>query len=252
MVTMNKNLIYKDNKIIEACYKLTLNETRIVLMAISHVNSAEKLSDNSVFTLTAEEYSSVFSMECKEAFRQMKEAMDELGERWIKVIDDGNRLKKLRWISMKSSTGDKQSIAFRFDSTITEYLSELTGEFTKYKLLHISGMQSVYSIRIYEMLMRWKNKKVVTISVEDFKERLELTSESYKLFGSIKQKVITPAMREIEQHSDIIPSYELIKKGTKVVSIKLRFEYKEGRAPKDELKKDALKAIKHIKTLVDD
>ena len=248
---MNKNLIYKDNKIIEASYKLTLTEQRIVLLAISHVNSSEKLTDNLKFSLTAEEYSSIFSISKDEAFREMKEAMDVLGERWVKVIDDGNELTKLRWISMKSSTMDNQSIAFRFDSSITEYLSELTGDFTKYQLLNIAGMKSVYSIRIYEMLMRWKVRRHVTLTVDELKERMQLSSKAYEVFGNIKAKIITPAMREIELYSDIIPNYELIKRGNKVVSVKLMFEYKEGRAPKDELKKDALRAIKHIKTLVD-
>ena len=130
------------------------------------------------------------------------------------------------------------------------YIPALNGEVlrTKHdKLLNVSGMKSIYAIRIYEMLMRWKDRKHVTITVDELKERMLLTSKAYSLFGCIKQKVITPAMDEIALYSDINPSYELIKKCNKVVSVKFYFEYKEGRTPKDALREDALTTLKVIK-----
>ncbi len=39
----SKLTIYKSNQIIEASYRLSLNEQRVILACISQVNSAEKL-----------------------------------------------------------------------------------------------------------------------------------------------------------------------------------------------------------------
>ena len=244
---MSKNLIYKDNKIIEACYKLSLSEQRILLMAISHVNSTKKLSDTERFILSADEYSLIFSTTKKEAFRELKEAMVTLSERWVKVIDNGDTLEKVRWLSTRSSTNSTQSISFYFGSGIIKYLSQLTGEFTRYKLINVAGINSVYAIRIYEMLMRWKAKREITLTVEELKSRMELTTKAYTLFGNIKLKVIEPAMFEIKSHTDINPGYELIKKGNKVISIRFYFSYKEGLEPTNLLRKDNLAEIKRIR-----
>lgn len=244
---ISNNLIYKDNKIIEASYKLSLIEQRIVLLAISKINSSEKITENNIFTITASEYSLVFSIDKKEAFREMKKAMEDLSTRWVKVIDDGDTVTKIPWISLKSHTTSSQSIALRFNEDIVKYLSELSGDFTNYRLLNIRGMASVYSIRIYEMLMRWKLTRTVTLTVDQIRNRLELTSKGYAAFGNIKQKIIDPAMIEIGECSDVNPRYELIKRGNKVESVKFSFEFKEGRSPKEATKNDALKVIKKIR-----
>jgi plasmid replication initiation protein len=244
---MNKNLIYKDNKIIEASYKLSLIEQRIVLLAISQVNSYEKLTEEDVFSLTAEEYSSMFSVSKSEAFRDMKKAMQHLSTRWVKVIDDGNINDEISWISKKSSIISNQSIIIRFTKDISPYLSELEGDFTKYKLLNISGMTSTYSIRIYELMMRWKKNRYSIVALDDLRDRLQLPIKGYPAFGNIKQKILDPAMNEITRCSDIDANYDTIKQGRKVVSIKFNFNYKEGMEPKDTIKKEALNAIKKIK-----
>lgn len=243
----SKNLIYKDNKIIEASYKLTLTEQRLVLLAISQVNSSQKLSESDTFTLSAEEYSRVFSISKDEAFREMKKAMKELSKRWVKVIDDGNVSEEISWISKKSSTLDNQSIVIRFTVDIADYLGNLQGNFTKYRLMHISGMKSAYSIRIYELLMQWKTKRSVLMGLDQLRDRLQLTSKSYEAFGSIKQKVIDPSVKEINECSDIEAHYELIKDGKKVVALQFFYNFKPGRDPKEFLRQEALETLQNVK-----
>lgn len=247
---MNKNLIYKDNKIIEASYKLSLTEQRIVLLAISMVNSYEKLTEDKLFTITASQYSLVFSITKDEAFREMKKAMLLLSSRWVKVIDDGNVVDEISWISKRSSVSSDQSITIRFTVDIAPYLSSLKGNYTNYKLLNISGMTSVYSIRIYELIMRWKNNKSIVITIEQLRDRLQLTSKGYAAFGNIKQKIIEPSINEINICSDINATYELIKSGKKVVSIRINFNFKDGMEPRATRKKEALSAIVKIQEIL--
>lgn len=247
---MNKNLIYKDNKIIEASYKLSLTEQRIVLLAISQVNSYEKLTEEKLFTITANEYSLVFSITKDEAFREMKKAMRYLSQRWVKVIDDGNETDEISWISKRSSISSNQSITIRFTADISPYLSSLKGNYTNYRLFNVSGMNSVYSIRIYELMMRWKDSRHTTLTIEQLRDRLQLTTKGYSAFGNIKQKIIDPSINEITQCSDINANYELIKKGKKVEAIKFNFQFKAGMEPKATRKKEALSAIEKIQTLL--
>jgi plasmid replication initiation protein len=242
----DKSLIYKDNRIIEASYRLTLKEQRIVLFCIRQINSNEPLTESKLFTISASEYSSVFGMTKDAAFREIKAAMDQLYERSIKVIDDSGKTDDYRWISRKSVVMPAQTIGFRFATDIAPFLSNLKGRFTKYQFMNVRNMGSVFSIRIYEMLMQWKIKKTMIITIDQLKDRLQV-SDKYPAFANVKQKVIDPAIAEINEFSDITANYELLKVGRKVVSVKFTFEFKPGINHKDVANIEGLSAIKGIK-----
>lgn len=244
MFMTSKDLIYKDNKIVEASYKLSLTEQRIILFAISHVNALEKLTEDDVFTITASEYSLAFSIDKKEAFREMKKAMEDLSNRWVKVIDTADRKTSVAWISEKSMAVSNQSIEIRFGTGIAKYLHKLQGNFTKYQIANIRGMKSVYAVRVYEMLIQWKTTKELTITVDKLRDRLEAQSKAYNTFSNVKLKIIDPAIREICEYSDILADYELIKKGVKVSAIRFFYKYKEGREPKPTDKKQLFNDLK--------
>lgn len=243
---VDKSLICKDNRIIEASYKLTLKEQRIILFCIRQINSIEPLTESKLFTISASEYSSVFGMSKDAAFREIKAAMDQLYERSIKVIDGNGKMDDYRWISRKSAIMPSQTIGFRFATDIAPFLSSLKGRFTKYQFMHVSNMNSVFSIRIYEMMMQWKIKKTMTITIEQLKDRLQV-SDKYPAFANIKQKVIDPAITEINKYSDINAKYELIKTGRKVTAIKFTFGYKNGAEEKCDIKTDNLASIKAMR-----
>lgn len=106
---MSKKLIYKDNSIIEASYKLSLIEQRLVLIAISKINSAKALKNNEVIKVTASEYSSLFGITEEAAFREMRKAVNDLYRASIKVIVEPGRFDEFRWISRKSGV-DRKSV----------------------------------------------------------------------------------------------------------------------------------------------
>jgi plasmid replication initiation protein len=242
----DNSLIYKDNRIIEASYRLSIREQRLVLLAISQINALEMLNENKVITITASEYSSVFGVDQKNAFRDMKWAMDQLFNQFIKVIVSEDKTEAFRWLSKKSATLSNQSVEVRFTADIAPYLHNLKGKFTKYPFLNISGMASVFSIRLYEMLMQWKSKRTLTITVDDLKDRLEI-ADKYKAFANLKQKVIDTALEEINACSDIVVSYEPIKRGRKVVSVRFDYEFKKGMEPVQEIKQGIQDVIKDIR-----
>ena len=247
----NKDLIYKDNRIIEASYKLSLIEQRIVLMAISKVNATETLTSEKIFKITSSEYSSMFGMSTDAAMREMRLAVKKLYDASIKVIDDEDGSEVFRWISRRKSTEKEQSVSIRFTADIIPYLHKLKGNFTKYQIVNISMMSSIYAIRLYEMLMQWKSKQALVITVDRLRDRLMLDSDSYKAFANIKQKVIDKAITEINDFSDISASYELIKTGKKVSSIKFNFAFKDKSLESKISKEDALRNLSNIKSMLD-
>ena len=89
-------LVVKDNRLIEASYRLTEAEQRIMLMAIAwaraHVNG--DLTTDTWIELKSQDYVALFDIDRKNAYRQLKLATKLLSSRklMMEVIDPISQL----------------------------------------------------------------------------------------------------------------------------------------------------------------
>ncbi|HIG27608.1 MAG TPA: RepB family plasmid replication initiator protein, partial [Verrucomicrobiales bacterium] len=102
------------------------------------------------------------------------------------------------------------------------YLSELKGNFTKYKLEHIANFRSVHSIRIYELLCQWSFMGEREIEIDKLKLMLGL-EDKYSRPTNFINRVIKVAVEEINRHSNINVAYGLRKTGRQITHIQLSF-----------------------------
>ena len=133
--------VYKSNQIIEASYRLSLNEQRVILVCISQVKSAEKLLVTDKFELSAKDFAKLFSISEDRAYSELQNIAKTLYQRSVTIHNpDASRpkLKKLetRWISSIGYMPEEGKIILCFSQDMLPYLSELKGQFTKYELKH--------------------------------------------------------------------------------------------------------------------
>lgn len=237
---MKNNLIYKDNRLITATYALTLSEQRLILGCISKIKSDESMLRKSngknislsknyeEYELSVNEYSETFGLSRKEAYNELLRISDKLYHRDLKIKNKNGSITKTRWISSITYNPDDAVISIEFAPKIVPYLTLLEREFTKYRLEHVSNMTSLYAIRLYELLAKhqFQEIKEINISVSDLKTML-LVENKYKLFGHFHDRVIKPAVEQINKHSNFIADYELIKKSRSFSDIKIKFKLKK-------------------------
>jgi plasmid replication initiation protein len=94
---------------------------------------------------------------------------------------------------------EEGKIRLGFASKITPYLSQLSKEFTCYRIKNIGKMNSIYAIRLYELLMQWKTTS--TQEIDWLRTRFEL-EDKYSSIKDFKLKVIDPAVKDINTHSN--------------------------------------------------
>jgi len=219
---MSNLTIYKDNYLIEASYKLTLVEQRLMIYCISRLNPDKPQRE---LTILVEDFIKQFpDMSKKHAYAQIKQAIDSIGERWIKVKDP-KRTKEFRWISSKEYYHDHGSAAISFSTDVMPYLCQLEKQFTKYQLRNISAFKRVYSIRLYELLTQYRTLKSRIVSVLDLRIALKLDDKFPEWF-EFKRNVIDSSIKEVNEKSDLSIQYELIKKGRSIDSIKFSIKEK--------------------------
>ena len=97
--------------------------------------------------------------------------------------------------------------------------------YTTLDLMIIKNLQGKYAIILYEFAVRYQKVKLPELSIQEFR-KLTGTDEVYKDFGILRLKTIEPALAEINEKTDIIMRYEVIKTGRSITSIKFFAENK--------------------------
>lgn len=225
---MQNELVVKSNQVIEASYRLSVVEQRVVLSAIAKIPKMCEVSDDEIYTVSVQDLQALGVHE-KTAYRDLKEAVNRLYERSISLdIDD--KLIKMRWVQRIEFTDNQSIVALRFSKDILPFISNVKANFTQYMLSEVSRMQGAYSIRIYELLTQYKSVGERSIAIDDLRVMLDLGSR-YKTTGNLIAWVIDPSIEEINEQTDLVIKAEPLKTGRKFTHIK--FSIKEKSKPKN-------------------
>jgi len=216
------NLVVKTNQLNSALQNLSLPEIRIVQLAIVDARETNTgLSTDKPLRIDALRYAEMFETTRQNGYKRMKEAEETLFNRRFSYIDDKGKVIKSRWIQQVRYLDDEGAIELVFTLAVVNGISRIDGAedfFTSYLLEQTASMDSIYSVRLYELLVQWKAaKQTPMFALEKFRDQLGVGIEEYKAMNDFKKRVLLVAIDEINEKSDIKISYEQVKKGRKII-----------------------------------
>lgn len=227
------NVIYKDNNLIEASYALNLSEQRLILIAILAAREIEtELTADTMLTIHASEYMKQFNLGRQSAYEALQAACESLFERRLsyKAIDPVTGKKgvyKSRWVTKVGYVKEAACVQLIFAPDILPLFIKLEEKFTRYELKQISQLTSVYSIRLYELLIRWRSTGKLYVPIADLREKLGLLEDEYPKMGDFKKRVLNVAIEQINKFTDIEVTYIQKKEGRTITDIEFTFFEKD-------------------------
>ncbi len=237
MPNLERAMVYKSNSLVEACYRLSVAEQRILLACISQVCRGEAITDEIMYSVSATEISALSETDCKTTYRDLKEAALRLKRREMRIekVPNGNSCRKhvlfIGWVQTIMYMENEGRVSLRFNKDMLPYLSELSAQFTKYRLKAVAKMDSSYAIRLYELLVQWRETREREVSIQWLRDIFQL-GEKYPSIKDLKKRVIEPSVAQINEHSDLIVSYTQRKTGRNVTHLIFTFSPKEEPKPK--------------------
>lgn len=211
----NKLSISKDNLLIQAASSnLSLNEQRIILLCLACWDSREKIPENREFIVSVDDIHSNWGISKDAAYKALEDAADKLYEQSI-FLDPNDPKSEMRWISAKIHRKEKYEISLFFSPQIIPFISGLETCFTTYKLKDVIKFESSYSFRFYELLASWKDKGEIKVEIEWIREVLQL-GDKYPVIADLKKRIVLPALADINKTSDLMVTYEQVKKGKSI------------------------------------
>jgi len=229
--------ITKSNAIINASYRLSLNEQRIILYGLSHIDP------------TSDEFPLFHRIHIKDLAKSYNIGEKDRGsfyddirhtllnKFWTREFsyydEDLGEVVRRNWLAEIRYGRKDGTLAYHYNPLIKSQLQQLAKRFTSYFLSNVANMKSAYSMRFYEIAVMYLNasnlqKTVFNKTISELKQRLDIETK-YKKFSDLKRRVLEHARKEINKHSDITLNYEVIKLGRSPHEIKFTITRKKGR-----------------------
>lgn len=217
-------VVVKSNKLIEASYRLGVNEQRILLAAISQIGINEAATDAKTYKVILNDIVSLTETKSKDLYRQLYEAAKSLRKRDVKFIGYDGKFIETSWVqSVEYDPDNKTELEIRFSNRVLPYLTNLSREFTRYNLNEVAKLTSIYAHRFYELLMQWNAKGSRVIEIDWLRDVFMLENK-YRQYKDLKSRVIQPALEQINKHTTLNVSYEPVKTGRKITHLDFIFE----------------------------
>lgn len=206
--------ITKSNALIEANYRLSLMESRLLLICIARIDSRLPLDEQRVFKVQAAEFQTRFGITREKSYQSLKEVADRLFERKVEIRDPltGIVNDKIRWVSRCKYLAGQGAVQLHFAPEILPYISDIKAHFTSYPLMAVSGFSSTFAIRLYEVLGQYRELGKRSVTVENLRRWLDCT-DTFARFTDFDRWVIKVAVDQINSLSDLRVTYKKVKQG---------------------------------------
>jgi len=226
--------VIQSNKLIEARYSLTVGEQRLILTMVSMIKQND--SDFTEYTIPLAELARLLDIDLSYTYEEIDKITDRLMSRVLHIRMQNGDLMKLQWVC--TAIHQKNSVILSFAPKLKPYLLRLQQEFTVTDLNIVKNFQSIYSIRIYNLLKQYISIGKREFVLDELKSILGLEGQ-YNAFQDFKRRVISQAKKEFddkEKNSDITFILETIKEGRKITRLKFIIQQRKSERKKPETK----------------
>lgn len=233
---MSYDLVVKDNILINASYNLEVTEQRLILLSIIRAReTGQGITSDSKLEIHASDYARQFNVTKEAAYSALKNAVNNLFERKfsfkeIHKATNKEIVVKSRWVSRIAYVDDLAVLQVTFAPDVVPLITRLEKHFTSYQLKQVSQVTSKYGIRLYELLIAWRDVgKTPILELEDFRQKLGVENGEYQKMVNFKSRVLEPAIKQINELTDISVQYEQHKKGRTITGFSFSLKQKKER-----------------------
>ncbi|MDP1818135.1 MAG: replication initiation protein [Leadbetterella sp.] len=213
--------VHKSNDLIEASYKLSLQEQRIILLMISMLNPYKEKEFQTI-RISIQEFMELVGVTGKSKYDDVMSITKKLRERTLLIKKPESDL-IIGWLSSAEYFKGKGYVELEFSPKMKPYLLQLQELYTPYNLKDIIKLRLSYSVRIYELCKQYQMIGERTFPLEELKRILGIVGDKYKLYADFKRRVVTPVVKELNKSTDLSIMYEEKKEGKRVATVKFVF-----------------------------
>ena len=238
LIISKDNTVTKSNLLIEAAYKLTSSEFKLIQTIFSNIQPDD--TQTNTYTFPIKQFLELLELKGQSGYSELKKITFDLFKKPISITI-AEETTQITWLSLVKYNDNKGTITIEINKFWEKYLLSLTSNFTSYKLFNITNLKSIYSLRLYELLksrINLNSKRVITL--QDLRAKMGIEPDQYPKYSNFKQRIILQAQKELKAESDIYFDFVEIKKGRSVDKIEFHIFRNIPKEPSQQLTVETL------------
>ena len=243
---LSKRKVVEHNSLITSIAKMDKTPLKMFELAVSCIDTEKPLPDNTVY-LSKRDLFAFFKVSDNDKHSRFKEAVEKMQKQAFFKIKEkkehGFEFENIVTIPYVKWTDYNDEVLIRFSPEIIPYLVNLKKNFTQHALSDIAELNSKYSIILYRWLSmnynqyeHYSNKggrrneqleeyRNPSISVKELRIMTDTVKE-YIDFRNFEKRVLRNAIEEITKYTSFNVTYDKVKKGRSIDSIKFHISKK--------------------------
>ncbi len=214
---MKNRIVRKSNFLIEASYKLTAIEHKIILTLVASLNAEDK--ELKKYSFRVKNLVSILGLSNPNEYKHLNKITENLLKK-VLVLKTEDETLQTHWLSSAKYIKGEGIVELKFDSEIKPFLLELKKRFTNYPLRYALRLRSQFSIRIYELLKQYEKLGNRLFEVSELRRILGIGKDQYRQYTDFKKRVILVAQAELVEKTDLSFEFEELKMGHSVGQIR--------------------------------
>ena len=222
---MKRNFIVKSNALIEARYRLSLQESHVILWLLTQIQPDDE--DFKEHKLEITEFSKMAGTKADNQYHELRAVTKRLIQRAMEIYShEEDKTIQVAWLSSAEYHHRKGYVSLEFSPKLKPYLLQLKKCFTKIDIVDTLKLKSIYAVRVFELLLQYISVGKREINIDDLRSYCGIEKNQYPLYGSLKAKVIDRAKFEINAKTEYKIDYKEKKKSRKVIGLEWNIEKK--------------------------
>lgn len=215
------NLVVRANQLIEAKYRLTATEQKIIYVLTSMIHKDDE--DFKPYNIMINDLMTLIDTDSHSKYTEVKTVSRNLMKKVFTIHDtEKDEEIQVAWFSSVNYKHKKGIVEFEFSPYLKPLMLQLKSHFTKFKLDNVMQLRSGYSLRLYELLKQYEKIGRRQFDVSKLRELIGISQKEYSLYADFKKRVLIQAQKEINSRTDITFDFKEIKEGKKIIAIEFK------------------------------
>jgi plasmid replication initiation protein len=236
-----ESLVWQQNQLAEARYKLSPREQKLLLYVIAMIEP--EAQDFGRCKVAVREFADLTGLKPDDLYQELRDTALAIREKTLvveNVLEPGMKKPVRRhgsWFEYVDEALGDGYVTIKLSSWLRPLLIQVRRDFFRYQLGYALGLKSEYAIRLYQWLKRWQYARQKTASLQQLRLELgatevnqegKIVKENLAAYKHFKNKAILPAVKEINEKTDMSVNFKEEKvKGSKAVAA-LTFQIREN------------------------
>lgn len=208
----------------------------------------QELDEKKEFSITAKEYADLTGMKLESAYTALSKAVETLYQHSVIFYhEEKKRNIRTRLISTCSYENGCFHVAFTHFALYIMSAFNKDNPFTKFRLKSAVALQG-HGLKLYPFLVQNEFRHNFDVAINDLKNALGISIESYLDYKEFKKKVLKPHLDLINEKTELSVRYVAVKKSGRkashvnfTVSTKKTVKEEPQQIPKEQKKSDEKK-----------